>query len=139
MIEKKEILEILDNYDVDNITIAVLGSHSALQILKGAKELGFRTLAICKNGREMVYERFKVADEIISVKDYREFVSEEVLKTLTDKNSILIPHGSLVAYVGVKNIEENLKVPFFGNRRILRWESDRKMERQWLENARIKL
>jgi 5-formaminoimidazole-4-carboxamide-1-(beta)-D-ribofuranosyl 5'-monophosphate synthetase len=83
-------------------SIAVLGSHSALQILKGAKELGFRTLAVCKNGRERVYQRFRVADEIISVKNYQEFVTEDILETLTQKNSILIPHGSLVAYVGAK-------------------------------------
>ena len=139
MIEKKEILEVMDGYDMDDVTIAVLGSHSALQILKGAKEMGFRTLAVCKKGREVPYLRFKVADEIITVKDYKEFVSEEVLNRLTEANSILIPHGSLIAYVGIWNVEERLKVPFFGNRGILRWESDRKMEREWLESAKIKL
>jgi 5-formaminoimidazole-4-carboxamide-1-(beta)-D-ribofuranosyl 5'-monophosphate synthetase len=139
MIEKKEILEVLADYDTDDITIAVLGSHSALQILKGAKELGFRTLAVCKNGRERVYQRFHVADEIISVKNYQEFVTEDILETLTQKNSILIPHGSLVAYVGAKNVEEKLKVPYFGNRGILRWESDRNLERKWMEKAKIKL
>ncbi len=139
MIEKKEIDELIDGYDTEDITIAVLGSHTALQILKGAKEMGFRTVAICKKGRELAYKRFRVADEIISLDDYREFCSDDVLKTLTDNNSILIPHGSLVAYVGVKNIEEKLKVPMFGTRAILRWESDRKMEREWLESAKIKL
>ncbi len=139
MIEKKEILEVIDSYDQDDITVAALGSHSALQILKGAQDMGFRTLAICKKGREMVYSRFKVADEIITLKDYSEFTSKEVIKKLTDLNSLIIPHGSLVAYVGVKKLEEKIKVPFFGNRGILRWESDRKMERKWLETARIKL
>ncbi len=139
MIEQSEILDIVDKYDRESITVAVLGSHSALQILKGAKEMGFRTLAVCKKGREMVYKRFGVADEIISVKDYKEFVGDEVLKTLRDNNSILIPHGSLVAYVGAKNIEEKLTVPIFGNRGILKWESDRKLERDWMERAKIKL
>ncbi len=136
MIEQSEIRDIISRYDKDNITVAVLGSHSALQILKGAKEMGFRTLAVCKKGREMVYERFGVADEIISVKNYNEFVGDDVLKTLRDNNSILIPHGSLVAYVGAKNIEENLKVPIFGNRGILKWESDRKLEREWMESPK---
>jgi 5-formaminoimidazole-4-carboxamide-1-(beta)-D-ribofuranosyl 5'-monophosphate synthetase len=139
MIEQSEILDILGKYDRESITVAALGSHSALQILKGAKEMGFRTLAVCKKGREMVYERFGVADEIISVKHYKEFVGDEVLKTLRDNNSILIPHGSLVAYVGAKNIEEKLMVPIFGNRGILKWESDRKLEREWMESAKIKL
>jgi len=139
MIEQKEILKIIEGYDKDNITIAVLGSHSALQILKGAKEMGFRTIAVCKKGREMVYERFGVADTIISVKDYKEFVTDKVLDELRAHNSILIPHGSLVAYVGVKNIEDKLKIPIFGTRGIMRWESDRKMERDWLETSKIKL
>ncbi len=139
MIKQSEILEIIKGYDKDNISIAVLGSHSALQILKGAKEMGFHTIAVCKKGREMVYERFGVADKIISVNDYLEFISEDILKTLRNHNSILIPHGSLVAYVGVKNIEEKLKIPIFGTRGILRWESDRKLEREWMEAAKIKL
>lgn len=139
MIDPREMHELIEGYDLDDLTIAVLGSHSALQILKGAKEMGFRTLAVCKKGREMVYRRFRVADEIISVKDYSEFTSKEVMERLLENNSILIPHGSLVAYVGVGNIENKLKVPFFGTRGILRWESDRKMERKWMEKARIKL
>ncbi len=139
MIDKKDIHELIANYDADDVTIAVLGSHSALQILKGAKELGFRTLAVCKNGREMVYRRFRVADEIISVDDYKDFVSKDVIDKLVEKNSILVPHGSLIAYVGVKKIEDQLKVPLFGTRGIMRWESDRQMEREWMEKARIKL
>ena len=139
MIEKSEITDVMDGYDFSDLTIAVLGSHSALKILKGAKEMGFRTLAICKNGREMVYKRFGVADDIISVKDYSEFVSEPVVSKLQEKNSLLVPHGSLVAYLGMEKIEEELKVPLLGNRGILRWESDRKMEREWLEKGRMKL
>jgi len=38
-------------------TIATLASHSALQILKGAKEEGFETIAICLRRRLSVYER----------------------------------------------------------------------------------
>ena len=38
MIEKQEINEILDMYQKRKITIGTLGSHSALNILKGAKD-----------------------------------------------------------------------------------------------------
>jgi len=38
-------------------TIATLGSHSALQILKGAKDEGFKTLCICLTGKEKPYQR----------------------------------------------------------------------------------
>ena len=47
--------------------IATIGSHSALQILKGAKDEGFETIAICEKGRERPYKMFKVADEIITL------------------------------------------------------------------------
>jgi 5-formaminoimidazole-4-carboxamide-1-(beta)-D-ribofuranosyl 5'-monophosphate synthetase len=34
-------------------TIATLGSHSALQILKGAKDEGFKTLVFCDSSIEL--------------------------------------------------------------------------------------
>ena len=42
--------------------IARLDSHSALQILKGAKDEGFSTICVCLKGREKVYKEFNVAD-----------------------------------------------------------------------------
>ena len=42
-VKKEDILSIVDNYDKSNITIATLGSHTALHILRGAKQEGFRT------------------------------------------------------------------------------------------------
>ena len=48
MIPKEEIKEVVRQYEPSEITIATLGSHSALNILKGAKEEGFRTLCICR-------------------------------------------------------------------------------------------
>ena len=41
-----------------NYTIAVLGSHSALDICRGAKDLGFKTLVICQKGREKTYQKY---------------------------------------------------------------------------------
>jgi 5-formaminoimidazole-4-carboxamide-1-(beta)-D-ribofuranosyl 5'-monophosphate synthetase len=139
MIEPSEMHEIFEEYDKDNLTIATIGSHSALQILKGGRELGFNTLAICKKGREVIYERFGVADHIIVVKDYLELLRDEIINELRKRNSIIVPHGSLIAYVGVDAIENRLPVPLFGNRKILRWESDRNLERQWLSKANIKM
>lgn len=47
-VKLEDILEILNNYDKDNITIATLGSHTSLHILQGAKEEGFRTAIVCE-------------------------------------------------------------------------------------------
>ena len=122
---------------VDNkYKIATIGSHSALQILKGAKDEGFSTIAICIHGREKPYRMFNVADKIITINDYKDFL--DIQKQLIKEKAIIIPHASFIAYLGIDNIEK-LKVPYFGNKQILRWESDRNMERKWLLNAGLKL
>ena len=117
-------------------TIATIGSHSALQVFKGAHDEGFKTIAICKNGSERPYKMFGVADEIISINSYRDFpkIQDELIK----KNAIVIPHGSFVTYMGFEEVEK-LKVNYFGNKKILKWESDRNLERQWLVNSGLKV
>ncbi len=116
--------------------IATIGSHSALQILKGAKDEGFETIAVCIKGREKPYQQFKVADKIISIDSFKDFESTQA--QLLKENAILIPHASFIAYMGIERIEK-LKVPYFGNKKILKWESDRSMERKWLTEAGLKL
>ena len=51
--------------------IATIGSHSALQILKGARDEGIRNLVICKKGTERPYKAYGVADEILSIDDWK--------------------------------------------------------------------
>jgi 5-formaminoimidazole-4-carboxamide-1-(beta)-D-ribofuranosyl 5'-monophosphate synthetase len=121
---------------VTKYKIATLASHSALQILKGAKDEGFSTIAVCIKGREKVYQQFKVADEIISIDKYDDFM--DIQDKLIERNAIIIPHASFISYMGHEKIEE-LKVPYFGNKKILKFESDRSLERKWLKNAGLKL
>lgn len=119
-----------------NYKIATIGSHSALQILKGAHDEGFSTIALCIKGREEPYTMFKVADEIISIKDYKEVF--KLQDKLVKENVIFIPHASLITYLGVEAVEK-FKVPYYGNKNILRFESDRKIERLWLKNSGLKV
>jgi 5-formaminoimidazole-4-carboxamide-1-(beta)-D-ribofuranosyl 5'-monophosphate synthetase len=116
--------------------IATLGSHSALQILKGAKDEGFKTLIIVKSDREKFYRSFPFIDEFITLADYSEFPSIE--DDLVRRNVILIPHGSFVTYLGSKT-NKNMKVPYYGNKKVLDWEEDRKKQREWLSLAGINL
>lgn len=116
--------------------IATIGSHSALQILHGAKQEGFETIAICERGREKPYKVFGVADEIIVLDKLSDMPKIE--KQLIEKNAILIPHGSYTGAMTHEQIEK-LKVPYFGNRRILKWEFDRTMQRDWLSKAGLTL
>lgn len=116
--------------------IATLGSHTALQILKGAKDEGFKTICICEKGRERPYISYGVADEIIIVDKFKDFFQVE--QELIDKNAIMIPHGSLISYLGAEKVEE-MKMMYYGSKDILDWESDRTKEREWLAEAGLKL
>ena len=122
--------------NVSDYAIATLGSHSALQILKGAKDEGLKTICICKRGKENVYKHYGVADELIVIDDFKDFFRIE--DELIEKNAILIPHGSFVSYLGWENIMK-IKVMHYGTKGILEWESDRSKERKWLLDAGLKL
>ena len=116
--------------------IATIGSHSALQIFKGAHDEGFKTIAVCKKGSERPYKMFNSADEIITLNSYRDF--PKIQNELIKKNAIIIPHGSFVTYMGYEEVEK-LKVNYYGNKKILKWESDRHLERQWLTKSGLKV
>jgi len=131
-----DIPEILRGYDKENITIATVCSHSSLQIFHGAKKEGFHTLGIALKGRTRYYDAFPLAkpDDFIVLDDYHEL--KEHVDDLIDKNVVIVPHGSMVQYLGIEAFE-SLPVPTFGNRKVLKWESNRTMERKWLESAGI--
>ena len=125
----------LELYDLENITIGVVASHSSLQILHGAKLEGFRTLGIAVGeNRRRFYSAFPGAepDEWLMLEDYREML--DYAEWFRQRNVVIIPHGSLVEYLGASNYR-NLGVPTFGNRGILRWESSRDLQREWLEKG----
>jgi 5-formaminoimidazole-4-carboxamide-1-(beta)-D-ribofuranosyl 5'-monophosphate synthetase len=119
---------------MNTYTIATLGSHSALQIMKGAKDEGFKTLLVSLASKESFYKRFTFIDTIISVDSFSQF--PEIEKKLKKYNCILIPHGSFVAYLG-KEGNKKLTIPYFGNKGVLDWEEDRKLQHQWLMEAGI--
>lgn len=114
--------------------IATIASHTCLQILKGAKDEGFATIAIATPGSFSFYKRFKFIDEVILIKKYRDFPKIE--KTLLSKKAVLIPHGSFVAYLGLPE-NKKMKALYFGNKKVLDWEGDRKKQRQWLVKSGI--
>ena len=79
---------------------------------------------------------FNAADEIISIDSYKDF--PKVQDRLIKSNAIVIPHGSFITYMGYEEVEK-LKVMYYGNKKILKWESDRHLERQWLKNSGLKV
>jgi 5-formaminoimidazole-4-carboxamide-1-(beta)-D-ribofuranosyl 5'-monophosphate synthetase len=114
--------------------ISTLGSHSALQILKGAHDEGFKTLVIALNKQVSFYKRYPFIDEIIGVDAFSEFL--EIEKKLLNRNVIVIPHGSFVAYLGMER-NKKMTLPYFGNKAVLDWEFDRIKQGDWLKKSGI--
>ena len=139
MIPKTEINDILRAYDSKHITVGTLGSHSALNIFKGAKEEGFNTVCVCKKENEIMYKRFPLADQIVPIQEYTDLLDEDIQRKLKKANTILVPHGSFNAYVGTEEMIDQLHVPLFGNRELLHWETNREKQREWLRRAGLRL
>lgn len=122
---------------VSDYKIATLGSHSALQILKGARDEGFKTMIIAKKGHAYPYKSFKVADEIIELESFKDMPSLE--QKLIDEKVILVPHGSFFsAYTDLEALNDSDAL-YFGNKKILPWEQSRTKQREWLAKAGLTL
>lgn len=121
---------------VDLVSVATLGSHCALQVLKGAKDEGLKTILICERKREKLYKRFSFIDEIILVDSFIEVLDQKRQSILEQNKAVLIPHGTLIAQMSSEQIE-SIKTPVFGNKWILRWESDRKMKERLMQEAKL--
>lgn len=132
MLDKKKIDEILSDYK--GFKIATICSHSSLQIFKGAREEGVKTIGIVKKQKRELYESFPLAspDEFIEVDDYSNIPTEE----LREKNAIVIPHGTFVEYCGESF--DSLEVPIYGNRQSIMWERSRMKMFEWIETAGVR-
>ena len=116
--------------------VATLGSHCALQVLKGAKDEGLTTVLVCEKKREKLYRRFPFIDELILVDAFKEVLDQRCQDALEQNNAVLIPHGTLIAQMSSEEIE-SIKTPIFGNKWILRWESDREMKEKLMREASL--
>ena len=129
-------------------TIAVLGSHSALDVCRGAKDLGFKTLVIVQKGRDKTYAKYYKTDgnlgivnEVLELDKFSDILSEKVQKQLLSKNCIFIPHRSFEVYINdYSAIEKKFKVPMFGNKFLLKVEERGVKPNQYdlLDKARIR-
>ena len=129
MITSQKIKQILENYDKNNITIGTLGGHSALDICRGAKLHGFKTVAVCQRGREKTYEKYYrtrggkgIIDEIILVDKFKDIVKKDVQKKLRSLNTIFIHNRYFWVYCNFKEIENKFLVPIFGTRDMVKLE-----------------
>lgn len=129
-------------------TIAVIGSHSALDVCRGAKDEGFKTLVIVEEGRDKTYANYfktngKIGcvDEVLYVQSFKDLLKVEIQKKLKAKNCIFIPHRSFEVYINDYDaIENDFDVPMFGNKKLLRTEERTERPNQYdlLKKANIK-
>jgi 5-formaminoimidazole-4-carboxamide-1-(beta)-D-ribofuranosyl 5'-monophosphate synthetase len=123
MISMRQVINTVDGYDKENISIGTIGSHSALEIMDGCKDEGLKTVCICQKGRETPYFRFRrLADEIFLLDRFSDILYTENIRKLIELNTIFVTNRAFTAYLGYENIEKIFKVPLFGNRYLLRVE-----------------
>jgi 5-formaminoimidazole-4-carboxamide-1-(beta)-D-ribofuranosyl 5'-monophosphate synthetase len=130
MIKMKNIKEIVNSYDKKNITIGVLGGHSGLDVCRGAKKLGFKTLAVCQKGREKTYTKYYKShddyrgcvDETIVLDKFSDITKTYIQETLRKKNTIFIHNRYFWVYFDFRDIENNFLVPIYGTRGLVKLE-----------------
>lgn len=121
MIRRSEMAKVAEGYG--DVRIGVLGSHSALEVMDGAKDEGFETVVFCERGREEPYRRFsRIADEIVVLERFADMASPRMQKGMRESGTIVVPHRSLAAYLGYRRLEDSFRVPLFGNRGLFRAE-----------------
>src|ERR1700730_12498213 len=119
MITRQRVANIVNEYDLKNI----------------------KTVCICQKGRELPYQRFKrLTDEIILLDKFSDMLNREIQEKLVHLNTIMIANRAFTAYLGYDNIENNLEIPIFGNRHLLRAEERTAKRNQYflLEKANIR-
>ena len=126
----------LRDYDRRRLTLASVGSHSALEVASGARAAGLRSLVVTAKGRELTYTRYFAArsdapargcvDEVIELGSFAEILDDDAQRQLLARNVIFVPNRSFEVYLHQKyeydEIERRMLVPFFGNRYLLRAE-----------------
>jgi 5-formaminoimidazole-4-carboxamide-1-(beta)-D-ribofuranosyl 5'-monophosphate synthetase len=130
MINRREIQELVDTFDKDKVTIGVLGGHSGLDVCRGAKKHGFKTIAVCQKGREKTYTKYYktrkdgkgCVDETIVLDNFSDITKSNVQNELRKRNTIFIHNRYFWVYFDFTDIENNFKVPIFGTRSMLKLE-----------------
>ncbi|PNX47648.1 MAG: 5-formaminoimidazole-4-carboxamide-1-(beta)-D-ribofuranosyl 5'-monophosphate synthetase, partial [Thermoplasmata archaeon M9B1D] len=147
MIKRDKIQEIINSYDKKNITIGVLGGHSGLDVCRGAKKHGFKTLAVCQKGREKTYTKYYKTregkgciDETIVLDKFSDITNPKVQDELRSRNTIFIHNRYFWVYFDFKDIEENFMIPIYGTRGMVKLEERDVPKNQYylLEKAAIR-
>ena len=147
MIKINEMQKLVNSYDKNEISIGVLGGHSGLDVCRGAKKHGFKTIAVCQKGREKTYTKYYKTragkgciDKTIVVDKFADITKPKVQEELRKNNTIFIHNRYFWVYFDFKDIENNFKVPIYGTRGMLKLEERDVPKNQYylLEKAGIR-
>ncbi|VVB58973.1 5-formaminoimidazole-4-carboxamide-1-(beta)-D-ribofuranosyl 5'-monophosphate synthetase [Candidatus Anstonella stagnisolia] len=129
--DRNEICKLAASYK--SPCVAVLGSHSALDISSGARDEGLRSIVVCQKGRELTYKKYFTKrkmlgrdagsiDELMLLEKFSDIAKKPAIEKLQKAQALFVPHRSFSVYVGYDAIENDFTVPIFGNRNLLRAE-----------------
>ncbi len=150
MIDRKKMQETVSGYDAESITVGVLGSHSAIDVLDGAAQESLRSLVVLQKGRDAVYSKYLrkigvtdgrarrgIVDNTMTFQKFSEILLEANMVRLRENNAVFVPNRSFTSYCGIGDIEDNFSVPLFGSRNLLRSEEREEKENYYtlLEKA----
>jgi 5-formaminoimidazole-4-carboxamide-1-(beta)-D-ribofuranosyl 5'-monophosphate synthetase len=126
--------QVLARYELGALTLCCIGSHSALDVCLGAKRQKLRTLVLTAARRERTYAHYYktrsdgsgCVDETIALGHFAEVLDAAVQEKLLQRNAIFVPNRSFEVYARQRysydQIEQGMRVPLFGSRRLLRAE-----------------
>ena len=156
--------KLIEGYNLNNISVGVLGGHSALDVAHGAKKWGFKTVCVAQKGREDTYAKyFKTRpytlrpgrgasgvgrgevgciDEVIEVHRFQDISKKAIVDQLRAMNCVFVHNRYFWVYFDeYKKVEEDFTVPIFGSRYLLRLEERDQEFNQYhlLEQADIRI
>jgi 5-formaminoimidazole-4-carboxamide-1-(beta)-D-ribofuranosyl 5'-monophosphate synthetase len=131
--------------DARKIVLCCIGSHSALDVAAGARAHGLGNLIVTARGRERTYAQYfrrqggararGCVDDVLELGEFAEILDERVQETLLARNAVFVPNRSFEVYLRQRysydEIERGMRVPFFGNRHLLRAEERDEPENQY--------
>jgi len=140
---KPDVRKAVQEYDAENVTVGVLGSHSAEEVGVASKAIGLPCVVVCQRGREDLYVKHNRAlfEHIIVVDRFADVASPDIVNQLNELNTIFIPNRSFSVYVGYDVIEQRFPIPLYGNRLLLRTEERTERRNQYwlLEKAGVRI
>ena len=133
----------LSGYDYTNLTLACIGSHSALDVCLGARRERLRNLVVAARGRDQTYAKHYAVrsdgtgcvDETLLVDHFADILKPDVQRQLTNRNAIFVPNRSFEVYARQRHsydeIESKFLAPMFGSRSLLRAEERDEADNQY--------